>query len=275
MGVTDGAGAASCSLTLSQIPGPYTVNANFAAAGLYQASAASAAFTITKEETTLSYTGDTIIANDTTAHLSGVLLEDGSVPIAGRNVVFTLGTGGTVQTCTGTTDATGTAACGILVHQPPGPGVVSDNFAGDAFYLPSSASANTIIFAFLDHGSFVLGDKTAVVGPNSVTFWSATWSRQNGLTGGSAPPSFKGFASTVSGNPPVCGGNWTSRPGNSSKPPNTLPPYMGVVVSSTVNQSGSNLSGNVPEIVVVKTNAGYASDPGHAGTGTVIAVYCP
>jgi hypothetical protein len=275
MGVTDGAGAASCSLTLSQIPGPYTVNANFAAAGLYQASAASAAFTITKEETTLSYTGDTIIANNTTAHLSGVLLEDGSVPIAGRNVVFTLGTGGTVQTCTGTTDATGTAACGILVHQPPGPGVVSDNFAGDAFYLPSSASANTIIFAFLDRGSFVLGDKTAVVGPNRVTFWSATWSRQNGLTGGSAPPSFKGFASTVSGNPPVCGGNWTSRPGNSSKPPNTLPPYMGVVVSSTVNQSGSNLSGNVPEIVVVKTNAGYASDPGHPGTGTVVAVYCP
>jgi len=269
--VTDATGAASCSpLTLNQVPGPYTVNANFAVSGPYQASSASAAFTITKEETTLSYTGDTIIANNTMAHLSGVLLEDGTVPIAGRSVVFTLGTGATAQTCTGITDATGTAACPILVNQPPGPGVVSDNFAGDAFYLPSSASAKTLIFAFLDHGSFVIGNQTAGVG-NSVTFWSATWSGQNG---GGASPSFKGFASTISSNPPMCGDTWTSRPGNSSNPPDKLPPFMGVVVSSAINKSGSTISGNVPEIVVVRTNGGYAPNPGHTGTGTVVAVYC-
>jgi hypothetical protein len=273
-GVTNAAGAASCDLTLNQIPGPYTVNANFAGAGLFQASSASASFTITREETTLSYTGDTIIANNTTAHLSGVLLEDGTVPIAGRTVIFTLGTGPTAQTCSGVTDAAGVAACTVFVNQPPGPGVVSDNFAGDAFYLPSSASANTLIFAFLDHGSFVLGDQTAVVDSNTVTFWSATWSGQNVLSGGSAPPSFKGFASTVSTNPPICGDNWTSNPGNSSKPPDKLPLYMGIVVSSTISKSGSNLSGNIPEIVVVKTNAGYAPNPGHPGTGTVVAVYC-
>jgi hypothetical protein len=273
-GTTDASGAASCNLTLNQIPGPYTVEAKFAGAGLYQASSASAPFTITKEETTLSYTGDTVIANNTTAHLSGVLLEDGAVPIAGRSVVFTLGTGASAQTCTGTTDATGTAACPIVVNQPPGPGVVSANFAGDDYYLPSSASANTLIFAFLDHGSFVLGDQTAVVGPNTVTFWSATWSSQNVLSGGSAPPSFKGFASSVSTNPPVCGDTWTTSPGSSSNPPDTLPPFMGVVVSNTINKSGSTISGNVPAIVVVKTNPGYAPNPGHPGTGTVLAVYC-
>jgi hypothetical protein len=49
---------------------------------------------------------------------------------------------------------------------------------------------------------------------------------------------------------------------------------MGVVVSSTINKSGSDISGNVPEIVVVKTNAGYAPNPGHPGTGSVVAVYC-
>jgi hypothetical protein len=49
---------------------------------------------------------------------------------------------------------------------------------------------------------------------------------------------------------------------------------MGVVVSSAISKSGSTLSGDVPAIVVVKTNAGYAPDPGHAGTGTVFAVYC-
>src|SRR5262249_60997078 len=139
---------------------------------------------------------------------------------------------------------------------------------------PSSASANTILFAFLDHGSFVLGDQTAVVGPNDVTFWSATWSSQNVLSGGSAPESFKGFASAGSTNAPVCGDTWTSRPGHSSGPPATLPSFMGVVVSTTVNKSGSTLSGNVPVIVVVQTNPGYAPDPAHPGTGTVIAVYC-
>jgi Bacterial Ig-like domain (group 3) len=272
-GITDATGAASCNLTLNQVPGPYTVTADFAGAGLFQPSSASTAFTITREETTLNYTGDTVIANNTTAHLSGVLLEDGTVPIVGRTVDFTLGTGGTAQTCSGVTDAAGIAACTIFpVNQPPGPGVVAANFAGDAFYLPSFASQATIIFAFLDHGSFVVGDETDT---GSVEFWGHSWSRDNVLSGGPAPDSFKGFASAISTNPPACGDTWTSRPGNSSNPPDTIPPYMGVVVSSSITQSGSTISGDAPDIVVVRTNPGYRRDPGHPGTGTVVAVYCP
>ena len=272
-GITDATGAASCDLTLNQVPGPYTLTANFAGAGLFQPSNTSTPFTITKEETTLSYTGDTVIANNTTAHLSGVLLEDGTVPIAGRTVVFTLGTGGTAQSCSGVTDGTGVAACDIFpVNQPSGAGVVTANFAGDAFYLPSSASDTTIIFAFLDHGSFVVGDETDT---GSVEFWGHSWSRDNVLSGGPAPDSFKGFAATVSTNPPACGDTWTSRPGNSSRPPDTLPPFMGVVVSSSITKSGSTISGDVPKIVVVTPNPGYEPDPGHPGTGTVVAVYCP
>ena len=274
-GLTNASGIASCNLTLNQIPGSYTVSASFAATGLFQASNTSAPFAITREETTLSYTGDRVIANNTTAHLSGVLLEDGLVPIAGRTVVFTLGTGGSAQTCTGITNAAGVAACTIFpVNQPFGAGVAADKFAGDAFYLPSSAQATTTIFAFLTQGAFVLGDKTAVVGSSPVEFWGEDWSRQNVLSGGSAPDSFKGFASTISTNPPACGDTWTSTPGDSSEPPDTLPPFMAVVVSSTIRKSGSTLSGNVPEIVVVKTNAGYAPNPGHSGTGIVVAVFC-
>jgi hypothetical protein len=273
-GTTNPSGFASCPLTLNQASGSYTVTATFLGNGNFQASSASAAFTITKEETTLSYTGDTVIANNTLAHMRGVLLEDGVVPIASRQVIFTLGTGATAQTCPGMTDATGTATCNILVNQPLGAGVVSDSFAGDAFYLPSTASANTILFAFLDHGSFVLGDQTAVVGPNPVTFWSATWSSENVLSGGSAPDSFKGFASAISTNPPACGDTWTTRPGNSSGPPATLPSFMGVVVSTAVSKSGPTLSGDVPKIVVVQTNPGYAPDPGHPGTASVVAVFC-
>jgi hypothetical protein len=270
---TDASGHAACSILLNQIPGSTTVVASFAGSGLELPSQVSVPFTITREETTLSYTGDTVIANGFTAHMSGVLLEDGVVPIAGRTIVFTLGTGITAQTCSGVTDATGTAACIISpVVQPLGPGVVVAAFAGDAFYLPSSASATTLIFAFPASGVFVIGDNNSANG-TTVTFWSARWSLLNSLSGGAAPDSFKGFASNTS-IPPSCGGMWNAGPGNSGKPPDLLPSFMGVLVSSHVSKFGSNIAGDILRIVVVKTNPGYAPNPGHSGTGTVITTFC-
>jgi len=140
-GVTDAAGAASCILTLNQVPGPYTVTASFAGAGLFQASNAPAVpFTMTKEETTTTYTGPTNIANGVNTTFSAVLEEDGVVPIAGRTITIIVGTGVTAQTCNGTTNALGIATCQIVVNQPLGAGTVVADFAGDAFYLPSSGS---------------------------------------------------------------------------------------------------------------------------------------
>jgi hypothetical protein len=49
---------------------------------------------------------------------------------------------------------------------------------------------------------------------------------------------------------------------------------MGVLVPTKVTQTGSNITSVVWSIVVVQTNAGYAGDPGHAGTGTVVAQFC-
>jgi hypothetical protein len=49
---------------------------------------------------------------------------------------------------------------------------------------------------------------------------------------------------------------------------------MAVIVSSSIDQTGSSISGDTVKIVVVKTNAGYAPNPGHPGTGTVVAVIC-
>ena len=170
-GITDATGAASCNLTLNQVPGPYTVAADFAGAGLFQPSSASTAFTITREETTLNYTGDTVIANNTTAHLSGVLLEDGYSAHRRAHCRFHLRNG---RDCADLQRRDGRRGCCRVhyfpVNQPPGAGVVAANFAGDAFYLPSSVSEATIIFAFLDHGSFVVGDQTDT---GSVEFWAA------------------------------------------------------------------------------------------------------
>ena len=54
---------------------------------------------------------------------------------------------------------------------------------------------------------FAIGDLDAVVG-NHVMFWGAQWWKNNHLSGGRAPASFKGFANCTNPNPPACGGTW-------------------------------------------------------------------
>jgi hypothetical protein len=123
-------------------------------------------------------------------------------------------------------------------------------------------------------GSFVIGDGNAVVG-NHVIFWGAEWADNNSLSGGHAPASFKGFASATSPNPASCGGAWTSNPGNSSAPPSSIPSLIPVIVTSSITKSGPTISGNIPQIAIVLTDPGYEPNPGHTGTGTVVAVVCP
>ena len=71
---------------------------------------------------------------------------------------------------------------------------------------------------------------------------------------------------------PSCGVNWTTRPGNSTPPPNTTADLV-IIVSSLITQSGSTISGDTPHLVIVKTT-GYQGNPGHAGTGTITSVIC-
>jgi hypothetical protein len=123
-------------------------------------------------------------------------------------------------------------------------------------------------------GSFVIGDGNAVVG-NHVTFWGAQWARVNSLSGGLAPSGFKGFASSTSPNPASCGGAWSSQTGRSSAPPSSVPAYITVIVSSSIMQSGPTISGNTPQMAIIQTDPSYEPNPGHAGTGTVVAVFCP
>jgi hypothetical protein len=49
---------------------------------------------------------------------------------------------------------------------------------------------------------------------------------------------------------------------------------MAVLVSSGVTKSGSAISGNGLKIVIVQTAPGYAGNPGHPGTGVVVATLC-
>jgi hypothetical protein len=136
------------------------------------------------------------------------------------------------------------------------------------------------VFAFPTvTGAFVIGDLAdplPIVG-DSVTWWSSQWTQLNPMSGGPAPASMKGFAGfedNPMGTPRTCGSSWTTDTGNATPPPASVPEFMGVLVSSKITQSGSVITGNIKQVVVVHNNPGYAPDPGHTGTGTIVAIVC-
>jgi hypothetical protein len=145
--------------------------------------------------------------------------------------------------------------------------------ASAALTFAASATAATGGGGGASPSGFVIGDTNATIG-TSVTFWGAQWWKANSLSGGLAPAAFKGFANTPETSP-ACGTSWSTRPGNSSgPPPGPLPELIEVIVASHIAKSGPTISGDTAEVVVVNTNLGYAPDPGHAGTGTVVEVVC-
>lgn len=268
----DGTGTVGGNLTAN--PGVYV--ATFSADdGHNDPVTATVEITITKETTVLTYIGPTVILNGSNVTLSGQLLEDDGPPVVGRTVNFTLG----AQACSGATNGSGIASCAVAVSSGLGTSIpITANFAGDAFYLPSSDADTAIVFAFPSKGVFVVGNTSAGSG-GVVEWWGHSWSSNNVLSGGASPSAFKGFALNVAlpttTPPAVCGIPWSTGPGNSPAPPATVPAYMGVLVSSNTTKSGSTISGNTASIMVVAVDPGYAGNPGKPGRGTVIATYCP
>jgi hypothetical protein len=137
----------------------------------------------------------------------------------------------------------------------------------------ASTSCSTIGFAFAPGGgSFVIGSQHAGIG-DRVVFWGAQWTQNNLAGTGKGSKSFKGFARAP--RTPACSVNWMTAPGNSAPPPaGPLPRFMGVIVTSSVDKAGSAISGNTIHIVVIEVSPGYGPNPGHAGTGTIVAQVC-
>ena len=76
--------------------------------------------------------------------------------------------------------------------------------------------------------------RTSPSAPRS-TFWGAQWWKDNPLSTGSAPASFKGYADNAA----TCGQTWTTRPGNSSDPPASLSATINVIVLGPDRQARS------------------------------------
>lgn len=277
-GRTDASGRASCELTPSLPSGSHPLRARFAGDTNYEPSSDEDAFEVTPQETTTAYVGPTVVLHGGSGSaLSGLLLEEGDParPVAGRSLTLELGG----VSCTATTGVDGVGTCSVTPSGALGDQAITASFAGDPYYEPSSATATAVVFAFPARGAFVLGDRTAAAaGPGSVLWWGSDWASRNSLTGGGAPSAFKGFAATAPlpdrSPPAACGGDWTTRPGNSPPPVADVPSHMGVLVAGAVRKSGSTISGDTQKIVVVLTDAGYAPNPGSPGTGRIVATFC-
>ena len=240
---------------------------------------------VTKTGPAFAQSGGTITYNITArnngpANATGVTVND--VLPAGETLVSATPSQGTCSgsfTCNlGSIASGGTATVTVVANVTATCGDTLTNTAtisGDQFdpiSANNTSSTSALVFCLTAGGNFVIGDGNAATG-TSVTFWGAKWSKLNDLSGGDAPAAFKGFENS----PAVvtCGINWTTRPGNSPPPPaGPLPSVIAVIVSSSIDKSGPTISGDTVHMVVVRTNPGYAPNPGHAGTGTVLGQIC-
>jgi hypothetical protein len=279
MGTTDVSGTASCTITPNEAAGTYPLSVHYGGSEQLESADFSGTFAVTHEETTLDYTGPTLLAQNMGNTLTALLREDGVTPLAGRKVMIQVGSGPAAQSCFGTTNGSGVAMCTIdPLIVPQGPQPITASFLGDAFYVPSSATANGIVFAYLHKGTFVLGDVSAAAATpaTTVTWWSSSWPALNLVSGGAAPSAFKGYASATSSKPPACGGTWTTGGGSSPPPPqpSDVPAYMATAVASSVTKSGTTISGSIVKLVIVQTDPGYGPASGHDGTGKIVATIC-
>ena len=265
-------------------PGSYTATIT-ASAGVASTSQ-QMTITVTRAASTVNFTGPSLVATNRPATLSAVLEEGGGAPPVpdGQPVTLTLGSGSSMQSCQGLAQADGLVSCQIAnVNQALGNQPVSATFDGDSYYGSSSdTSQHALVFSYLPAGGgFALGDQAvkSATPTTAVTWWGSQWAKLDPLSGGSAPASFKGFAQTFHNGSatvtdPACGGTFTELATGGAAPPASVPAYMAVVVPAQVTKSGNTISGNIAEVVIVKTNPGYQPDPNDPGTGTVVATLC-
>ena len=208
-----------------------------------------------------------LITNTGTVTVTGISLADNNVDATPSCPASSLAVAASM-TCTAQHTAT---VAELAAGSVKNTATASSNEAADVMDSLTIPAAIVSIGGTFVVGDLTVGDVNQSAG-KAVTFWGAQWWKLNSLSGGTAPAAFKGFEDTPPA--PSCGVNWTTDPGNSTPPPVTIPAYMAIIVSSSITQSGSTISGDTVHLLLVKTDPGYQGNPGHAGTGTIVAVIC-
>jgi large repetitive protein len=233
-------GSAACTIQpVTSAPGPYTVGAGFAGDATARPANATAPFTVTTAPTAATALAPTPGPSTTT--LNATLTAFGS-PLAGKTMTLTLGP----NSCTGTTDSTGTAACAVTT---PGTDTAQYTaaFAGDASYAASSDSRTVALFAsttlsYTGAGTATYGasavlsatlTKTADSSPlagRTVAFTLSTQSCQ-GTTNATGAATCTIAAVTAAAGPVAVG---VSYAGDSTTRPSTTNATLTVTLASTV-----------------------------------------
>jgi hypothetical protein len=133
--VTSSSGIAQVSWTPLLDAGTYATGASFAGDSLYEATSGSNSVAITRKATTMTYTGTTTGGPNKAVILSAVLKDATGKALAGRQVVFVLGS----QQVQALTDASGIASASLKLVQKNG------TYSLTATWAPSGADANRYV----------------------------------------------------------------------------------------------------------------------------------
>ncbi|MBI3651403.1 MAG: hypothetical protein HY231_10325, partial [Acidobacteria bacterium] len=284
--VTDAYGIARTTITPTTAPGAVPLTISFAGEATHVAAQTAETISVERDETFIQYNGKTLLGTAVPQTISATLFDGGdhaAKPLANKVVSFTVGS----LKVQATTNASGVATANLTLSaaETSGPARLSIAFAGDTYYKPAVTAVPVTIYLST---SFVVwgGNAGGLRLGQRVNFWGHSWASQ--VTGGDfgANPSFKGFADPLNqihicqpnartkGSPRLDQSCWTSKPGQSFPPPLTIPAYIEVIVSTSIDKQGPTIFGNIAAAVVVKVdpNPPYDSNPGHPGYGTIVAV---
>ncbi|MEA2562211.1 MAG: hypothetical protein QOH06_3715 [Acidobacteriota bacterium] len=274
-GRTDASGQASCYVTPEVEAGSYPLAVSFGGDSRLLPSQAAGALAVTREQVQLAITSRAALETGAVV-VRAVLREDGSLPVPGRTVTFSVG-GSSVSAVT---DAEGVATADLgIAGIAGGEHVLEAGFSGDSFYGPASDRLGQLLV--YGRGQFVVWGGNAATLAASLTlgqtyqFWGSQWANQvsKGNFDYTANQSFKGYADNVFPDT----SSWRTRPANSRQPPATVPSYMSVILATRITKEGDVESGNIAGtgIVRVLNPAAYLPDPGHPGFGVLLAILPP
>lgn len=108
------------------------------------------------------------------------------------------------------------------------------------------------------------GNAGGVLPGQRVVFWGEHWWDQVELAEKSKVKDFKGWAVTVAGS------SWTTKTGN-SKPPESIPAYISVIITNSIERDGAGVRGNVVGHAILKLVSAYKDEPSKPAYGVVIA----
>ena len=259
---TDGA-PVSCPAPITySIPGTYTATGTATDSAGNTASTSFGPFTVLPTQpSTLTITSPAFLAQGATT-VSAKLLTPGGVPIAGKTVTFTAG----AASATAVTDVNGVASASLTLG--PGAYTLKAAFAGDGGFFASAATQSLTVGAATQ---FVIwgGNPGGVLVGQRVVFWGEKWWDQVSLPESAKVKSFKGWADSVAGT------TWTAKPGN-SKPPESIPSYISVIVTTSIERAdakddGKGITGTIVRHAILRVDSTYKDEPSKPVYGVVVA----